>query len=75
MVLKKTSIHLFRHTFAINYLRNGGNIAYLQNILGHSKIETTKIYLHITTQDLQVDFDTLCPLDTVRRKGIKVNKK
>lgn len=73
--VKKTSIHLFRHTFAINYLRNGGNIAYLQNILGHSKLETTKIYLHITTQDLQVDFDALCPLDTVKRKGIKINKK
>lgn len=73
--VSKTSVHLFRHTFAYNYLRNGGNVIFLQQILGHSNLETTKMYLHITNEDLQQDFDSLCSLDTSRRKGIKLNSK
>ncbi|WP_334305089.1 tyrosine-type recombinase/integrase [Holtiella tumoricola] len=63
---------MFRHTFAINYLRNGGNIAFLQQILGHSSIETTRMYLHITSEDLQQNFDDFCTLDNAKRKGIKL---
>jgi len=43
--VKKTSIHLMRHTFASNYIRNGGDIYSLQHILGHSDIATTQKYL------------------------------
>jgi integrase/recombinase XerD len=68
----KTSVHLFRHTFAYNYLKNGGNIVYLQNILGHSKIETTRVYLLITNDDLKQNFDDYSPLDNMQRKGIKI---
>lgn len=70
----KTSIHLFRHTFAYNYIKNGGNVVYLQNILGHSKLETTRIYLTIQTEDVQRNFDDYCMLDKVQRKGIKIKK-
>lgn len=72
--VSKTSIHLFRHTFAYNYLKNGGNIVYLQEILGHSNIETTRMYLHVTNEDLQQNFDNICPLDNMKRKGIKLKK-
>ena len=44
--------HRLRHTFATEYLRHNGNLVYLQQILGHSDIQTTRIYLHIITQDL-----------------------
>lgn len=71
----KTSVHLFRHTFAYNYIKNGGNVMYLQNILGHSKLETTQLYLSIQTEDVQRDFDDYCMLDTVQRNGIKIKKK
>lgn len=71
----KTSMHLFRHTFAINYLRNGGNIMYLKEILGHSDIQTTQKYLKVTVDDLQNNFDDFCPLDNFKRKGIKIKKK
>lgn len=72
--VRKTSIHLFRHTFAINYLRNGGNIMYLKEVLGHSQLTTTQKYLKVTVEDLKRDFDSVCPLDTMQRKGIKINK-
>lgn len=71
----KVSIHLFRHTFAVNYLRNGGNIMYLKEILGHSKLTTTQIYLQINNEDLKLNFDEYNPLDKTVRKGIKIKKK
>lgn len=44
--LKKSKVHPhnFRHLFAFEYLKNGGNVLNLADILGHSSIETTRLY-------------------------------
>jgi integrase len=47
----KVSPHKLRHSFAVNWLRCGGNIVTLHKILGHSKIQTTMIYLGIVPVD------------------------
>jgi len=47
------SFHAFRRCFAKNYLRQGGNLFYLQQTLGHSKVETTRRYVEVETADLQ----------------------
>lgn len=41
------TFHSLRHTFATNYIYDGGDIAVLRVILGHTDIKTTQIYLHL----------------------------
>lgn len=41
------TFHTLRHSYATEFIKNGGDIWELKNILGHSSINTTSIYLHM----------------------------
>ena len=45
--------HLFRHGYAINFLNCGGRLDALQEQLGHRDINTTRIYLRLSDEDVK----------------------
>jgi site-specific recombinase XerD len=49
-IYKNLSTHVARHTFATQFLEMGGKIEVLKELLGHSKMETTMVYVHVTTE-------------------------
>jgi site-specific recombinase XerD len=59
----RASPHTLRHTFAVMYLRNGGNLEFLRRILGHSSLVTTQKYLRsLGVADLGAVHSSFSPL-------------
>jgi len=57
----KVHAHRFRHTFATEYLRRGGEIERLRRILGHTSYVMVMRYVHLDKGDLYRDFDLRSP--------------
>lgn len=66
--VKGATLHKFRHTFAINFLRNGGNVIELKKLLGHEQMETVTIYVDLAQADLQEAQRRASPADNWRLK-------
>lgn len=61
--IEKPCLHDFRRAFALNFLRNGGDIYSLQNLMGHTDLQVLRRYLAQTTEDLQVAHQNFSPVD------------
>lgn len=66
--VKGATLHRFRHTFAITFLRNGGNVLELQRFLGHEQMETIAIYVNLASTDLAEAQRKASPADNWRLK-------
>ena len=61
----RCSPHTFRHTFAKNYLLNGGDIFSLQRILGHSSLASVRVYLNLFAADVKKQHQRFSPVDNM----------
>lgn len=65
-ITKRASIHSLRHSFATHLLEDGVDIRRIQQLLGHSSIQTTCVYLHLMRMDV---LKIKSPLDVLEEEG------
>lgn len=66
--VEQTNIHGLRHSFAINWIANGGNQYILQNILGHSTVAMTSRYVRLSVEETKKNFEQFNPLDVDNKR-------
>lgn len=59
----RVSPHTLRHTFATQYILNGGDAFSLQQILGHSTLEMVKVYVRLANRDVALQHQKYSPID------------
>lgn len=61
-IIKKVTVHTLRHTFATHLLEDGLDVVSVKDLLGHSRVDATMVYLHVAQFDRIRAFS---PLDTL----------
>lgn len=72
--VEKTSIHLFRHTFAKNWITSGGDIITLAQVLTHSELDMVKRYANLYQTDIREKMLEYSTLSSMRVKSGKTLK-
>jgi site-specific recombinase XerD len=69
--VRRLHAHLCRHTFATNYLVNGGDVFTLQQILGHTTLEMVKRYVNLASAHVRVQHRKFSPMDRMNLGNLK----
>jgi len=70
----RCSPHTFRHTFAVTFLRNGGDLFTLQRIMGHETLEILRQYVNLAMEDIGRVHRQCSPLDNLDLGPNKLRK-
>ena len=66
--VETTGIHRYRHTFAKQWILNGGNVVSLSKLLGHSSLDITQNYVNLLVSDIAKQVDEINVLDKFQNK-------
>ena len=64
----RCSPHTFRHTMAVTFLRNGGQVFALKKILGHTDLNMTNRYVALVQADIAKQHRQFSPVDNLKRR-------
>jgi integrase/recombinase XerD len=67
--------HLLRHSMAVSYLRNGGDVFSLQKMLGHSSLEMTRQYSELANSDIIAKHRLHSPADSLSLRQESVQRR
>ena len=73
--IQTTGVHRYRHTFAKQWILNGGDVVTLSHMLGHSDLSITQNYINLLVSDVATKVDEINLLDKFTDKQRIILKK